>query len=260
MMSCKPVRDKNAEDLEEYYKSNPKKFIKDKQRPRTYGVNRRKKMMEKKLEGLEEEEQRKIKWYYKLDSCLKQNIKIIIRDQKSIQQITKLNLDDAYKNFQLENSLPNWNALKRIFEAVERELEEEMSSIKNINFNSMNGVERVKAMKDWDDPSTAFKTKALKYKAREIEDKWKVIDFEITILDKIIRRLNDKLIENKIYTNKEWIDQSLKHAEDLFISTDYQKLIRFSTDEDDKILKNINKKSNKIDRDKLDTVSFMKIK
>ena len=147
-----------------------------------------------------------------------------------------------------------------MFEAVERELEDEMSSIKNINFNSMNGVEIVKAMINWDDPSTAFKTKTLKNKARENEDKRKVIDFEITILDKIIRRLNDKLIENKMYTDKEWIDQSLKHAEDLFTSTEYQKLIRFSTDEDDKILKNVNKKSTKIDRDKLDTVSFMKIK
>ena len=47
MMNWKRVRDKNAEDLEEYYKSNPKKYIKDKQRPRTYAVNRKKKMMEK---------------------------------------------------------------------------------------------------------------------------------------------------------------------------------------------------------------------
>ena len=60
--------------------------------------------MDKKLEGLEEE-QRKVKWYCKLDSCLKQNIKTIIRDQKRDKQITKLSLDDAYNNFKAENSL-----------------------------------------------------------------------------------------------------------------------------------------------------------
>ena len=259
-MSCKRVRVAYDENIQEYFKNKPKKYIKDKQRPRTYGVNKRKKMMDKKLEGLEEEEQRKVKWYCKLDSCLKQNIKTIIRDQKSVQQITKLSLDEAYNNFKAEKSLSNWTTLKRMFEAVERKLEDEMDSIKNLNFNSLNGVEIVNAMKNWDDPSTAFKTKALKNKAREIEDKMKVIDFEMKILDKIIRRLNDKSIENKIYTNKEWINQSLKHAEDLFISSEYQKLIRFSADEDDKILKNINKKSNKKARDKLDTVSFMKLK
>ena len=47
----------------------------------------------------------------------------------------------------------------------------------------MNGVEIVNAMKNWDDPSTEFKTKALKNKARENEDKRKVIDFEITIFN-----------------------------------------------------------------------------
>ena len=61
-------------------------------RENAYARKKRNKKLNKKIKGLNENDVKKAKWDAKLDSCLKQNIKIIFRDQKHIQSLNKMDI------------------------------------------------------------------------------------------------------------------------------------------------------------------------
>ena len=74
---------------EDNYSSKPKCKM---TREIAYASKKRNKKLNKKIKGLNENEVKKVKWDAKLDSCLTQNIKIILRDKKHIQSLNKMDI------------------------------------------------------------------------------------------------------------------------------------------------------------------------
>ena len=140
-----------------------------------------------------------MKWNARLDSCLKQNIKIILRDQKHIQSLNKLDMGMFYKNFKDDMSLHNSVKLKVVFEGMIRSFNDEISSLEYSDFNGLNAEQRVIAMwlfnkdKDLEEHQIEIVDARIKNKIDIIRDKIQVIMFEIGIIDKIITQVCKKM-------------------------------------------------------------------
>ena len=207
-----------------------------------------------------------VKWEAKLDSCLKQNIKIILRDQKHIQSLNKLDMEIFYKSFKDDTSLHNSVKLKVVFVGMIRSFNDEISSLEDRDFNGLNAEQRAIAMrqfdkdKDLEEYQIEIVDAKIKDKIKIIRDKIQVIMFEIRIIDKIITRLNDKIHTSKSYSNKETLDKTFKRVENLKNMKDYKELVQLSMDKDGKIWKNINSNKSILKDMNISDVNYMQPK
>ena len=230
------------------------------------GKSKRNKKLMKKNEWLDEKEAKMEKWNERLDSCLKQNIKIILRDQKHIQSLNKLDMGIFYKCFKDDTSLYNSVKLKVVFEGMIRSFNDEISSLEYRDHSGLNAEQRAIAMrlfdkdKDLEEHQIEIVDARIKDKIRIIRDKIEVIMFEIGIIDKIITRLNDKVHTSKSYSNKEMLDKSLIKVENLKNMKNYKELVQLSKDIDEKIWKNINSNGSILTDKNVSGVNYMQPK
>ena len=124
-----------------------------------------------------------VKWNARLDSCLKQNIKIILRDQKHIQSLNRLDMGMFYKSFKNDTSLHNSEKLKVVFVGMIRSFNDEISSLEDKDFNGLSAEQRVIAMrlfdkdKDLEEHQIEIVDVRIKDKIKIIRDKIQVIMF-----------------------------------------------------------------------------------
>ena len=207
-----------------------------------------------------------MKWNTRLDSCLKQNIKIILRDQKHIQSLNKLDIGMFYKSFKDDTSFHNSVKLKMIFEGMIRSFNDEISSLEDKDFNGLSAEQRVIAMwlfdkdKDLEEHQIEIVDARIKDKIKIIRDKIEVIMFEIGIIGKIITRLNDKVHTFKSYSNKETLDKTFKRVENLKNMKDYKELVQLSKDKDGNIWRNINSNKSILTDKNVSDVNYMQPK
>ena len=248
--------------IEENYSSNPECKM---TRENTYERKKRYKKLNKKIKGLNENEAKKVKWEAKLDSCLKQNIKIILRDQKHIQSLNKMDIGAYYENFNNDTSLHNSVKLKIMFEGMIKSFINEISSLEEKDLNGLNEEQRKIAIrlyntdKDLEDYRIETINSKIKDKIDNIKNKIYVIEFEICIIDKIIQRLNDKIYTCKSYSNQEILDKTQIKIKNLINSDGYNDLVKLSKEADENILMKINSKSTILKDKNESDIKYMKL-
>ena len=78
-------------------------------------------------------------------------------------------------------------------------------------------------------------------------------------MDKIIRRLNDKIHTYKSYSNKEILDKTQIKVKHLIDSKGYNDLVKLSKEADGDILKKINSKSSILKNKNESDIKYMKL-
>ena len=164
---------------------------KDKRKRRTYKVNRRKGQLEKACKEMSSDERNKFIWNQKLDSCLKSNFGYVIKDESKMLEIDST-LQDVYSIFKTEKSLESSEKLKEILTNLVESLSLKGEyNLEEKNQKSLPGI----------------------FTQIDTEEKIEFIKYEITIIDKIIRRLTDKANMSKNYNNSDVIYKSMKISE-----------------------------------------------
>ena len=171
--------------------SSKTQLNKNKRKKRTYKVNRRKGQLEKAWKDMNPDERSNFIWNQKLDSCLKSNIGYIIKDEPKILEIDST-LQEVYSIFKTEKSLESSQKLKESLTKL----------VDKITLNSKTSTEE-----------NNQKSLPCIFTYIDIDEKVEFIEYEIKIIDKIIRRLTDKVNMNKNYNNSDVICKSMKISE-----------------------------------------------
>ena len=113
--------------------------------------------------------------------------------------------------------------------------------------------------KDLEDYRIEIINSQIKDKNNIIKNKINVIEFENCIMDKIIRRLNDKIHTCKSYSNKEILDKTQIKVKHLIDSKGNNDLVKLSKEADGDILKKINSKSSILKDKNESDIKYMKL-